>query len=226
MNLEDRILNRIDQLLEKGLDKLTDFDDVSDTDAAEVSLAAINIFTTIYGAGSPQLDMVKATQQGMYNVTMVQVLHGYLRELKETIRGGLIVNIQSETRDEVLGNFLALAREALDAGQKDVAAVLACAALEDTLKRCASNRGLDIQDKDMSEVVNALKSKGIIGRPQGDMLRGYVQIRNKVFHAQWDAIDVAAVSGIIGFTQGFLTEQSVSPIPTDSPTDPPVEAQE
>ena len=44
------------------------------------------------------------------------------------------------------------------------------------------------------------------------MLRGYVQIRNKVFHAQWDAIDVAAVSGIIGFTQGFLTEQSVSPI--------------
>ena len=38
---------------------------------------------------------------------------------------------------EVLGDFLALARAALAEHNKDVAAVLACAALEDALKRFA-----------------------------------------------------------------------------------------
>ena len=223
MNLKDNILNRIDELLEQK------------PNLAELYLTVTNMFEIIYGSHSPQLRLVETLREQVYDSDdgdltkkwhFTDHLYGCLRALRTDIRAGLIANIQSETRDEVLGNFLALAREVLDAGQKEVAAVLACAALEDTLKRCASNRGLDIQDRDMSEVVNALKSKGIIGRPQGDMLRGYVQIRNKVFHAQWDAIDVAAVSGIIGFTQGFLTEQSASPIPTDSPTVPPAEAQE
>ena len=116
----------------------------------------------------------------------VQNLHGYLRELKVAIRDGLIVNIQNEARGEVLGDFIVLGREALNAEQKDVAAVLACAALEDVLKRCASDRGLEVEDKDMSDVVNALKSEGVIRGPQGRVLSGYVQIRNKTFQ-EWDA---------------------------------------
>ena len=60
----------------------------------------------------------------------VQHLHGFLRNLVSDISGGRIVNIQSEAQGEVLGDFLALARKALDEEQKDVAAVLACAALD------------------------------------------------------------------------------------------------
>ena len=62
MNLEDRILNRIDRLLEKGLDRASYTDGVSHVDAAEISLAATDIFATIYGTGSPQLGMVKEAQ--------------------------------------------------------------------------------------------------------------------------------------------------------------------
>ena len=207
MNLEDRILNRIDQLLEKGLDKLTEFDDVSDTDVAEVSLAAINIFTTIYGAGSLQLDMVKEAQQSTYNITVVQLLHGYLRELKETIRGGLIVDIQSGARGEALGDFLVLARESLDVEQKDVAAVLACAALEDALKRCGNGRGLNVQDKNMNEVVNALKAEGVIRKNEGALLSAFVRLRNDALHARWAAIDTTGVTSIIAFTEEFLAKQ-------------------
>lgn len=59
MNSEDRILNRIDRLLEKGLDKLSYTDGVSYVDAAEISLAATDIVTTIYGTSSPQLIWLK-----------------------------------------------------------------------------------------------------------------------------------------------------------------------
>ena len=223
MNLEDKILNRIDELLEKG-NQVTFNDAVSYADTAEVSLATTDIFTTIYGTGSTQLDMVKAAREHSRNSVVVMILHGYLRELKAAIKEGRIVNIQSEARGEALGDFLVLARESLDAEQKDVAAVLACAALEDALKRYASDRGLKVQDKDMSKVVNALKSKGVIRAAQGKVLDGYVQIRNKTFHAEWDAVDAASVEGIIGYTQGFLAKQSASPIPADDPADPPAEA--
>ena len=226
MNLEDKILNRINELLEKQTDP------VSLTDASEITFAVINILESIYGAHSTQLGMVETleqrthslkTTQGTKASIIVRHLEGYLRELKSAISEGRIVNIQSEVRGEVLGDFLALAREALHEGQKDVAAVLACAALEDALKRCASEQGLDVEDQDMSEVVNALKSKGVIRGAQGQVLRGYVRIRNKAFHAEWDAIDVPSVNGIIAFTQIFIIEHFSSLTAADSPLDPPSE---
>lgn len=134
-------------------------------------------------------------------------LHGYLRELKESITDGLIANIQSEARGEALGDFLVLARESLDAEQKEVAAVLACAALEDALKRCANNRGLNVQDKNMNDVVNALKTNGVIRRNQGALLSAFVKLRNDAFHARWDTIDTAGVKSVLAFTEEFLAKQ-------------------
>lgn len=134
-------------------------------------------------------------------------MHGYLRELKENIRAGLIVNIQSEVRGEALGDFLSLARESLDTEQKDVAAVLVCAALEDALKRCANDRGLNVQDKNMNEVVNALKAEGVIRRNEGALLSAFVRLRNDAFHARWAAIDTTGVTSIIAFTEEFLAKQ-------------------
>jgi len=57
--------------------------------------------------------------------------------------------------------LIARAKLALD-DNKDVAAVLACAALEDALKRVAIKNELDVDDKDMSEVINALKAGGVL----------------------------------------------------------------
>ena len=230
MNSTDNILNRIDELLEKNQKG------VSLEEAAEVALAVTNIFETVYGPRSPQLELLEKVRKQVYenknnrhgdeyfNARLfVQHLHGYLRTLKSDIKEGR-VNIQSQIRGEILGDFLSLAHETLNAGQKDVAAVLACAALEDVLKRCASDRGLEVQKKNMQTVVNALKSKSIINSSQGKVLDGYVQVRNDTFHARWEAIDIAVVKGIIGYTQGFLAEQSASPIPADVPADTPAES--
>ena len=222
MNLKDKLLNRIDELLDK------DPHEASLADASEISLVVTNIFETIYGPRSPQLDMMEAARKHafdrgeaeFYKVQLfVQSLQGYLRELKAAISEGRIVNIQSEAQGEVLGDFLVLARKALDEEEKDVAAVLACAALEDALKRYARDQGLNVQDKNMQTVVKALKSKGVIPSLQGKLLDGYVQIRNKTFHAQWEEIDAAAVNSIIGFTEIFLVQHFSALTVADSSAD-------
>ena len=208
--LKDRILSRIDELLNKNPDRGWD------TFGSEVAFAVANMLELVYGRESLQIDQVETLRKQVYDgkwvehikpQIFVQGLRGLLLELQAAIKDGRIVNIQSEARGEVLGDFLVLAREALNEGQKNVAAVLACAALEDALKRCATDQGLEVYDQDMSDVVNALKSKGVIRGPRGEVLRGYVQIRNKAFHAQWDAIDAADVNGIIAFTEIFLVER-------------------
>ena len=219
MNLEDKILDRINQQLDQG------------RNLSELYVTVTSSFQMIYGPNSAQLRLVETVREQVYNRPergrtatndwdFKEELYGCLRGLKAEIEGGLIVNIQTQARGEVFGDFLVLAREALDEEQKDVAAVLACAALEDALKRYARYQGLDVGDKDMSEVVNALKSKGVIRGPQGALLSGFVKIRNKTFHAQWAAIDTADVKSIIGFTEEFLVTRFSSPIHANSQANP------
>ena len=131
-------------------------------------------------------------------------LNGCLRALKADVAEGRIVDIQSEARGEVFGDFIALARRALDEGEKKVAAVLACAALEDSLKQCAKNHALEVDDQTMPTVVNALKSAGVIDKTEGAVLKGFSQVRNDAFHARWVAIDIPAITGILAFTEKFL----------------------
>ena len=190
------------------------------------------MFETLYGSHSPQINMLEKVREQAYDRgatesvkahVFLQRAYGYLRELKAAIKEGRIVNIQSEARGEVLGDFLALAREVFDAGQKDVASVLACAALEDTLKRCASERGLNVRDKNMSNVVNTLKSVGIIRGPQSALLNRFIKLRNHAFHAEWDAIDTQDVKDITRFTEEFLAYQFSSLLTADSSVDAPAD---
>ena len=97
-----------------------------------------------------------------------------------------------------------MARRALAENNKDVAAVLASAALEDALKRHATSNGLAVDESTMSEVIGALKSKGLVSGAQKSMLSAMLQIRNLAMHAKWDKITKPDVSGLLGFVEQFL----------------------
>lgn len=209
MDLKDSILQRIDELLEY------DFKGGHlDEGVAEIASGTLKLFELLYDRHSPQVEQVLALRKQMFdNVSHSREvnlfrkrLYGYLRALKSDVTEGRIVNLQTEARGEVFGDFIVLARRALDEGEKNVAAVLACAALEDSLKQCANSHNLNVGDEEMSTVINALKSKGVISRPDGTSLKGYTQLRNKAFHAQWDEIDIPHLQGLLAFTEGFLVK--------------------
>ena len=178
--------------------------------------AVTNIIDSIYGPHSPQLDLIDKARKQAYDRTeaefykdrlFVQFMQGYLRELKSAISEGRIVNIQSEAQGEVLGDFLILARKALDEEEKDVAAVLACAALEDALKRCASDRGLNVQDKNMQTVVNALKSRGALEdalkRCASDRGRRFLNVQDKNMQT---VVNALKSRGVISSPQGKILD--------------------
>lgn len=63
-------------------------------------------------------------------------------------------------------------------GHKDVAAVLACAALDDVLKGFAARHRIDTTDRSMQDVVNALKAKGLVGGAQKTLFGTMPKIRD------------------------------------------------
>ena len=72
------------------------------------------------------------------------------------------------------------------------------------MKRYAQVNGLEINDKTMQEVVNSLKSKGLVVGAQKSLLDAMPRIRNLAMHAEWDKISEPDVSSVIGFVEQFL----------------------
>ncbi len=131
-------------------------------------------------------------------------LKGIFRGASADYEGGYVFSVEASISGEVLGDFVAMAKLALADGYKDVAAVLACAALEDTLKRFARLNDLNVDDKGLQEVVAALKSKGLVAGAQKSLLDVMPKIRDFAMHANWDKIQDADVRSVLGFVEQLL----------------------
>ena len=210
-NTEDKYIKRIDQLL----NKLSDPDTLGEENSADVVegcyIGTLGVMNALYGSSSSQskgLLSVKNAAKGYsmgYRLTYIaKSIRGILINVKEEIEGGLIVGIRSEVAGLVIGDLVALAKESLKSGYKDVAAVLAAAALEDAMKRKAEEMGVNVEGKSLNGIINSLKTKSFFKGAQVPIISSFVKLRNSAMHADWDKIEDADVSSLIGFLEPFL----------------------
>ena len=134
----------------------------------------------------------------------VRELHAVFLGAKADFEGGYQFDVEIMISGEIFGDFVSLARQSLSDGHKDVAAVLASAALEDALKRYARSNEIEVQGMTMQEVINALKSKSLIGGAQKTLIDVMPKIRNAALHADWNKISESEVGSILGFVEQFL----------------------
>lgn len=141
---------------------------------------------------------------------LLNSLKSIFNSAKEDFEGGYVFDVDLRISGEVFGDFVTLARTALTEGNKDVAAVLACAALEDALKRFAAIKGIDVNNKTMHEIVNALKCEGLVSGAQKTLLDAMPRIRNFAMHADWGKISSPDVNSVLGFVEQFLLTKFTS----------------
>ena len=157
------------------------------------------------GADSPYYrNFIKAREVCDGGEHRLKALAGIFQSAKEAFDGGYLFDVERDVSAEIFGDFVVLAKQALAEDNKDVAAVLASAALEDALKRYAASNGLAVDDASMSKVIGALKSKGLVSGAQKSMLAAMLQMRNHAMHAKWEKFEKPDVSGLIGFVEHFL----------------------
>ena len=181
----------------------------------EASVSAISIVESIYGTKSfklrEMLETIKEIRKlrpepGAKDVSIRPIIHGYLANVRDEINSGLIEGIYKQVVAETVFDFVSLAETALDNQNKDVAAVLASAALEDIMKKKAEELGIDTDDKDLSEVVHAMKAAAFFAGPQHKLVSSFVTLRNKAMHAEWAKIHEPEVSSVIAFIKTFITQ--------------------
>ncbi|RDU98141.1 DUF4145 domain-containing protein [Trinickia dinghuensis] len=159
----------------------------------------------VFGEDSPHYKNFSEayTRCNGYEISVLP-LKAVFAAAKEDFEGGYVFNVDLRVSGEVFGDFVILARQALSEGHKDVAAVLASAALEDALKRFARANNLDVHEKTMHDIVNLLKSSGLVGGAQKSLLDTMPKLRNAALHAEWNKLTEPDVSSIIGFVEQFL----------------------
>jgi hypothetical protein len=87
---------------------------------------------------------------------------------------------------------------------KQCAAVLACAALEDSLKRYARQNNLSVDDKPIQEAVSALKAKGLVSGAKKTLLDTMLELRDHPICANWEEFSDADTGSINGFVEQFV----------------------
>jgi hypothetical protein len=181
----------------------------------ELPHATISLLSLVYGERSPQLasyskeiDKIRADTHGAGNPSlMVRSAHGALSSLKREIESGLIGSLRQQITGEVLTDLVQLSRtiitEQSDQG-KNVAAVLAAAAFEDTIRRMGKTLAGVIGQDDLSDVLKKLKDAGTMQGAQVGIAQSYLSFRNHALHANWDKIEKESIHSVLGFVEQLL----------------------
>jgi len=165
-----------------------------------------NLIRAVFTENSPHYNnFAKALAQCNGHEDGIHALQGVFHSAKEDYEGGYVFNIELLISGEIFGDFLILAKQSLSEGHKNVAAVLASAALEDALKRFAIANGLTVDNNpSMQEVINLLKSKRLVSGVQKKLLDTMPQIRNQAMHADWENLTLPDVNSVISLAEQFL----------------------
>lgn len=167
--------------------------------------SSMGLIGAVFKGNSPHYKNFEHAYQNCSGLdNQVSALKGIFKAAKADFDGGYLFTVQASISGEIFGDFIGLAKSALRENYKDVAAVLACAALEDALKRFAEANGLSVGDKVLQEVVNALKAKGLVTGAQKSLLDSMPKIRDYAMHANWEKITAQDVGSVIGFVEQFL----------------------
>lgn len=168
------------------------------------------ICQAVYGVNSLQvrrlteaLDQVQKNNatNGYLYYELTPVVLGTLRAIRDDVLAGRLDLIIREALANLVLDFIFLAEHALNQGRVEVAAVLAAASFEDLMKRKAQEVGIDTTDRDLSDVINALKAAGQLGGPVGRVASSFVPFRNKALHGEWSLLGGPDVASLIGFVK-------------------------
>ena len=170
--------------------------------------SAESLIKAVFGEESPHyINFANVIKNCRGSELSIKTLQGIFLSAKEAFEGGYVFSIELSISGEIFGDFVVLAKQSLAEGYKDVAAVLASAALEDALKRYAKVNGLNVDGATMAKVISAIKSKGLVSGARKSMLDTMLQIRNYTMHAEWGKVNEPEVNSIIGYVEQFLLQE-------------------
>lgn len=216
--VEEKVLGRIDLLIEKGNQVLSTHREnppniiggpTLDTGVfTEWKTQSLSFLDSMLGKSHPYFksfeDEVKYRE-----IDDVKKGQGILKALREDISGGYLSDIKTLVSSEVFSDFLDMAYHLIENKYKDPAASLCGAVLEDGLRRIAKKANITVKSKDDVSSLNQKCADAMIyNRLMQKKLQVYTDIRNNADHGHFvqytqdDVIDMH--KGISAFLVDYL----------------------
>lgn len=99
------------------------------------------------------------------------------------------------------------AEDCKDKGEKDVAAVVASAVLEDTVKKIAKKHNVTLQKSTLDPRIDELAKAGVVtNKAEVKRLKSYATTRNHAFHAEWEHIESKDVDELIKGVRNLIAD--------------------
>ncbi len=211
-NIASTIARRFTELTDEGAEILALFDGNRlvnvETRAACLSwlLSAVNLLETAMPSTSRyrlEAQRLLPKADASINTELLASVLGILKSAANETKNGLIGTLELQFVGVAFEDFLGHARIYVDQGRKMEAAILASAVLEDTIKRLCRKHGI-AEDKGLDSSISALKAGQVLGKVKAERIRSFATLRNKAFHADWEAFDDRDLSQMIDGLEELL----------------------
>lgn len=210
---DDRIIERLDSLIEMGEKVLSSSSHSQDERFVNTGLAqqwrtsSLTFLNASLGSRSIHYREFEERCKSSWRYEAEAGL-AILKAAKDDIEGGYIRKVETLVSAEVFTDFLDMAGHLLGNGYKDPAASLTGAVLEDGLRRICGNHGLAVKsDDNISSLNKKLADNEVYNRLHQREIEVWNKLRDYADHGKFDEYSAEDVKKMLEGVSNFLASQ-------------------
>jgi hypothetical protein len=219
MAVDDRLLRRLDELLEearrlskctlrRGSEEEGETEYVAEEDCLVTwGLSARNLLAQLVGRSGDYYNTFDWGLQGYGTLRGLKQAAAALQAVRDDYAAGLLGDLQLMIAAQVFGDFLDMADHLHSQGYKDAAASIAGAVLEDALRELhLKHVGEWEGESRIGKLNEGLKQAGLYGQAVWRQIQVWADIRNDAAHGHFANVDTTAVQQMIGGIRAFVEQ--------------------
>ena len=222
MKIEQKILNRLDELIEKGDIVLKTYKSGSGSSGgaswvgrstvnSQISYqwgtSCLNIIAKIFGNEGEHYKLFKKVSNDLKHYNSALKAQGILKSAKDDFENGYLFDTRTLIEAEVFDDFLEQAEQLSDKGYYAPAAVIAGCVLEDGLRKLCDRNSITLPAKATIEPINVeLDKAGIYNKLQQKRITALADLRNNAAHGEWKEFTKKDVEDMIRDVRRFMQD--------------------
>tara|TARA_R110000868_G_scaffold122089_1_gene323652 strand:+ start:3805 stop:4482 length:678 start_codon:yes stop_codon:yes gene_type:complete len=225
MNIEQKLISRVDELVQKADYVLAStssgggslsFSSVNNERFSEFRNASLSFILNLYGENHPYYKDFNSRCARTYPGE-TRTGRGILNAIKSEIEQGWVNSLRNLISAEIFTDFIEMAEHLLEENYKDPAAVMIGSVLEEHLRQLCSKSGIDIAvEKNGKEVpkradlLNAeLTKSGIYNKLDQKNVTALLDLRNKAAHGQYSEYTKEQVELMLRNVMDFISRNGI-----------------
>jgi hypothetical protein len=224
-NLDKTIINLFEDLIREGkeirdavdsLDNGEYLDKQYTTRAISWTSRTVNLLEKVCPENSIYLTFIDYYPDDVKYLTNrnVDIMNSFLGSLDgacNDYKVGLLSDIRNFLRAEIFTDFLEMGEYLLNEGYKDAAAVIIGSVLEDTLRKLAIEKNIEIlnsngKPKTMEPLNQDLKKANVYNEFTRKQVTTWADLRNNAAHGHYDEYNIKEVKTMLYFVQSFCSD--------------------